>query len=49
MNLNFDRYLSFFQGIERKAILENELDEKEMLVETVQRPNDEARGTLYEF
>ena len=27
MNLNFDRYLSFFQAIERKAILENELDE----------------------
>ena len=37
VNLNFDRYLSFFQGIERKAILENELDEKETLVETVQR------------
>ena len=49
VNLNFDRYLSFFQGIERKAILENELDEKETLVETVQRRNDEARGTLYEF
>ena len=28
VNLNFDRYLSFFQAIERKAILENELDEK---------------------
>ena len=37
VNLNFDRYLSFFQAIERKAILENELDEKETLVETVQR------------
>ena len=36
MNLNFDRYLSF-SAIERKAILENELDEKETLVETVQR------------
>ena len=28
MNLDFDRYLSFFQAIERKAILENELDER---------------------
>ena len=27
----------FFQAIERKAILESELDEKETLVETVQR------------
>ena len=34
VSLNF---LSFFQAIERKAILENELDEKETLVETVQR------------
>ena len=49
MNLNFDRYLSLFQGIERKAILQNELDEKETFVETVQRRNDEARSTLYEF
>ena len=49
MNLNFDRYLSFFQAIERKAVLENELDEKETLVEKGQRRNDEARGTLYEF
>ena len=32
MNLNFDRYLSFFQAIERKIILENELDESETLV-----------------
>ena len=32
MNLNFDRYLSFFQEIERKTILENELDESETLV-----------------
>ena len=32
MNLNFDRYLSFFQAIERKTILENELDENETLV-----------------
>ena len=37
MNLNFDRYLSFFQAIERKTLLENELDGKETLVETVQR------------
>ena len=35
VNLDFDRYLSFFQGIQRKAILENELDEKETLVEKV--------------
>ena len=32
MNLNFDRYLSFFQAIERKTILENELGESERLV-----------------
>ena len=32
MNLNFDRYLSFFQAIEKKTILENELDESETLV-----------------
>lgn len=32
------------QAIERNAILENELDEKETLVETVQRLKDEARG-----
>ena len=32
MNLNFDRYLSFFQAIERKTIVENELDESETLV-----------------
>ena len=38
VNLNFDRYLSFFQAIERKAILENKLDEKETLVE---QPKDE--------
>ena len=49
VNLNFDRYFSLFQGIERKAILQNELDEKETFVETVQRRNDEARSTLYEF
>ncbi len=33
-----------FQAIERNAFLESELDEKEMLVETVQRLKDEARG-----
>ena len=51
VNLNFQKYIyiSFFQAIERNAILENELDEKETLVETVQRLKDEARGKLYEF
>lgn len=32
------------QAIERNAILENELDEKETLQESVQRLKDEARG-----
>ena len=32
------------QEIERNAILENELDEKETLQESVQRLKDEARG-----
>ena len=33
------------QAIERNAFLENELDEKETLGDTVQRLKDEARGT----
>ena len=37
VDLNFDRYLSLFQAIKRKTILENEVDENETLVETVQR------------
>lgn len=37
------------QAIERNAILENELDEKETLQETVQRLKDEARGTVLFF
>lgn len=32
--------------IERNAFLESELDEKENLLESVQRLKDEARGTL---
>ena len=34
------------QVIERNAFLESELDEKENLLESVQRLKDEARGTL---
>lgn len=33
------------QVIERNAFLESELDEKENLLESVQRLKDEARGT----
>lgn len=33
-----------FQAIERNAFLESELDDKETLLETVQRLKDEARG-----
>lgn len=32
------------QAIERNAFLESELDEKEALLDTVQRLKDEARG-----
>lgn len=32
------------QAIERNAFLESELDEKESLLESVQRLKDEARG-----
>lgn len=35
------------QVIERNAFLESELDEKENLLESVQRLKDEARGTHY--
>lgn len=34
------------QVIERNAFLESELDEKENLLESVQRLKDEARGIL---
>jgi len=34
------------QVIERNAFLENELDEKENLLESVQRLKDEARGRI---
>lgn len=37
------------EAIERNAILENELDEKETLVETVQRLKDEARDLHQEL
>ena len=37
---------TLLQAIERNAFLESELDDKETLLETVQRLKDEARGEL---
>lgn len=37
------------QVIERNAFLESELDEKENLLESVQRLKDEARGMNFKF
>lgn len=39
----------FPQAIERNAFLENELDEKEELIVTVQRLKDESRGSFCLF
>ncbi|KAJ8318484.1 hypothetical protein KUTeg_003575 [Tegillarca granosa] len=41
--------LEDFEAIERNAFLESELDEKETLVETVQRLKDEARDLRHEI
>jgi hypothetical protein len=48
VNNYFNKFVIWIvQAIERNAILENELDEKETLVETVQRLKDEARGSFW--